>query len=662
MPFLLLLSLILIFLIVRRFVKRNDLSFCMAVTGFLFIVWFLTEALSFKRLITPTVVVGAWIAISVILLVLCVFLFSRRKTPADDSDLIDLSSFSIYEKILMVVIAAVVIMVGIESFLVVPNNWDSMTYHLPRIMHWVQNRSVSYYFTSEYRQNCSPAFAEYILMHVYLLSFSKDTYFNLLQFFSYIFTLTGIYFACERIIKRRIFRLFAVLLFACAPIAMAEATTTQVDLVSAAIFIVFLNLILYLYQAEKLNISRMNISVIICISLCIGFEFLTKNSVCIAMACVLAALLIRCIRRRDRVLHLICYVAMAMILVLAVCCLNFYRNLTWYGDILAGSYFTGISTGTFDPRYVSLNLYKNFALLLSNKVLKGFLATVGYGLAKLFGADLDADSISFSKGTMFSKTLPAGYHHDTANVTVIAVLAVVAFILWIVRLSGRRSKTLENGGKSKRRFRENDGIVISMMIGSILMMMITRYQTWGVRLFMVPIVMTVIFIAYEADQFIMADHKGCPKAALTAGFIILLIAVLYPAVKTLSAQDYSSPATLSDSKERYYKYFTNRMDVADDYFGACTFINDNHYDSVGLMMGGDCYEYPIWAGINRKAIIDCIDESGDHAYRPDCILSSYLIAGSEEYDLMGEKYVLKWSAEDQNMFVYQKESYVLDFQ
>ena len=94
------------------------------------------------------------------------------------------------------------------------------------------------------------------------------------------------------------------------------------------------------------------------------------------------------------------------------------------------------------------------------------------------------------------------------------------------------------------------------------------------------------------------------------------------------------------------------MDVADDYFGACTYINDHHYGSIGLMMGGDCYEYPIWTGTDSDVIIDCIDESGAHEFRPDCILSSYMIEGSDKYDLFGERYVLKWSSETEDLFVY----------
>ncbi|WP_412541061.1 hypothetical protein R8Z50_00030 [Longispora sp. K20-0274] len=51
-----------------------------------------------------------------------------------------------------------------------PNNFDSMTYHLPRIEHWVQQHTVEVFAVRIHRQVTYPPGAEYLMLHLRVLT------------------------------------------------------------------------------------------------------------------------------------------------------------------------------------------------------------------------------------------------------------------------------------------------------------------------------------------------------------------------------------------------------------------------------------------------------------------------------------------------------------
>jgi hypothetical protein len=114
-----------------------------------------------------------------------------------------------------------------------PNNWDSMTYHLARVAHWIQHRSVGAYETNVPRQVTYPPGAEYLLVVVQAIA-GTDRLANLLQFVSWVVValaagrLARLFGAPRRIAP------WAALVFAATPMAMLQASSTQNDLVASA--------------------------------------------------------------------------------------------------------------------------------------------------------------------------------------------------------------------------------------------------------------------------------------------------------------------------------------------------------------------------------------------------------------------------------------------
>ena len=89
---------------------------------------------------------------------------------------------------------AIIFIVGASTFLTAlvapPQTWDSLTYHMSRIVHWVQNQSVDHYATGIERQNSMSPGAEFIGLNFYVLT-GGDLFANLPQWISMLFSVIG---------------------------------------------------------------------------------------------------------------------------------------------------------------------------------------------------------------------------------------------------------------------------------------------------------------------------------------------------------------------------------------------------------------------------------------------------------------------------------------
>ena len=92
----------------------------------------------------------------------------------------------------LVIVAIVLAITLFIALTAAPNNWDSQTYHLPRIEHWIQDRSLEYYPTSIGRQNDLGIVAEILLLQTRILS-KSDFYYLLIQWVSMICSIAAVF-------------------------------------------------------------------------------------------------------------------------------------------------------------------------------------------------------------------------------------------------------------------------------------------------------------------------------------------------------------------------------------------------------------------------------------------------------------------------------------
>lgn len=112
-------------------------------------------------------------------------------------------------------------------------NYDSLTYHMPRVFFWYQNHSVAYFATSEPRQLFSSPFVEYGVLQLKILAGGSDRLAGLVQWTSYVGTIAVTSLLAARLGAQRRGQWVAALAAAAVPMAALQASTTQNDLTCA---------------------------------------------------------------------------------------------------------------------------------------------------------------------------------------------------------------------------------------------------------------------------------------------------------------------------------------------------------------------------------------------------------------------------------------------
>ena len=132
-------------------------------TGLGALIYLSTQVLSYFSVINFAGVLSFWLGTGLLL----AWQWQHIRPPAVN---FSLQHFSLTEKVLLFATSGLILFLGIIALSFPPNNFDSMTYHMARIMHWMQHQNIEYFATHIERQNWAGPFAEYIIIHRYILT------------------------------------------------------------------------------------------------------------------------------------------------------------------------------------------------------------------------------------------------------------------------------------------------------------------------------------------------------------------------------------------------------------------------------------------------------------------------------------------------------------
>lgn len=315
----------------------------------------------------------------------------------------------------LIFVAGILALLFLIAMLSPPNTMDALLYHLPRIMHWLQNGSLEPYSTQYVVQLMFPPWPEMAILTFVSLGESDETA-NLIQWLSLVGSLIGVSGIVSLLGGSSKAQLLALVFALSVPMAILQATSSQTDLV-VTIWIIAMSYLVIVSQRRSLVRAE-----ILALGGALGLSVITK-----ATAYVLAFPLIIWYLvgqyKRGGVSQAIRGVLPVAFLA-AVINLGYWgRNISAFGRIFGPSDVVNTSTILGDPT----NSIQGYPIAIIRAVLVNFVSPweeLNSHLESLF----DAGASFFSAELLSFPLTWAWNHEDLAGNPVHIVVGALALI------------------------------------------------------------------------------------------------------------------------------------------------------------------------------------------------------------------------------------------
>lgn len=599
-------SFIIIYYLLKPKHKADIEALALTIVVWNVILLAMTNLLSVFDVLTKTSVMICWIVV----IVFGIYLNGiHKKENTDNKRLLwrkDISSLRGYflslgktEKLIIILCAALCLVLFVGALCTVPYNYDSMSYHLARVAHWIDNQSINHYTTCIDRQLFSPVMSEYSVLHMMLLT-GTDSFVNLMQYTSYVLSGIFVYHIAKLLGIGRKFCLFAAFLFFTMPLAIAQSVTTQNDLTAAMWLLIFVYYIVKLVQTEHILLKGKVFSYIAGAAAAVGFGYLTKTSICASMVFFLPWLVIVRVKKKDTIAQLSKAAVVAGGIIVLLLAETWIRNYITYGSILPDSTGTDIMVATKNIKYIIINMLKNFSLLITQHVyspLNGVIYRFTISLAAILQVEVNNIAITYHE-LDFLRHMNMGkdmYSHDIAPNAYAAYLAVFSGVVTLI--AAVRMMITGFGKKRKYKLKKETynktetfpiGFAVSVWLSLGFIMALVRWQPWGTRLLLPALAVTTILSACVLDYMFTKLKKK--EFVLFPALLIGIILAVTPISYNMSEAVQNIKHGFENRIERYFIY-NHRYDA---YTQLCGKVKEMGYTDIGISISSDGYDYPLW--------------------------------------------------------------------
>jgi len=574
---------ILLFLLFKTRINQPPLdwrgSFLLAAMVWGVLVTFISEILSLGHWLTPLGVAFSWAILDGILSLL---IWRSFKPKLNYRSLIE--SLSLFEKILMGGILFLILVIGFIALKAPPNTYDSMTYHMSRVMHWAQNRTLAPYPTNIIRQITYTPWAEYAILHFQILS-GSDRFANLIQWFSMLGSIIGVSLIAQHLGANSLGQLFASLLTATIPMGILQGSSTQTDYVTSFWLVCFIHSGFLLAQSKTIYAFP--------IGAALGLCSLTKGTSYFYAIPFIVLILISGWRLYRQKLVLLFSLIFLITLLLNS---GFYtRNLILQKHIIAIEESQEVSNQEINPRLLLSNIVKNLSLHLGTPFAKInlLIEKLIVGLHKVMGMDVMDRRISWDPDSEFHIGETSN-HEDMAGNPLHFFLNSFCIVVFVYRLIKNQKQKTNTREPSLYRCL---WYLIALLTGFTLFNIYMRWAPWHSR-YHLP-----LFVLFAPFAAVVLSRSYAPKVILTIGIVFFLSSM--PWVWDNKTRSFFKRRNIFNTP-RLEQYFYNKHGHFYSFKKAIEEIKSTGCFNVGFHTSPDGWEYPYWI---------LLKENNPHSFR-----------------------------------------------
>ena len=403
-----------------------------------------------------------------------------------------LRSLNKLEVAFVAALGTIIALLFVLAYLSIPNNLDSLGYHMSRVVHWAENRSIAHYPVAYAPQLWNPIWAEIAILNLRLL-WGSDQLANLVQWFSMIMSLIGVSVIAGLLGAGRKGQMLAVAFAASLPMGILQATSTQNDYVTA-LWLVCLAVFVVLAVQREVSLAEL-----LSLAAALGLGMLTKGTFYPYAVPFGVWLIIHWLSQGKFVVFL----KRGVLIVTVVVLLNFgywARNIITYGGPLGSQEWIALNTSVSHRpipmlarvvEYIAINFTPPDKTATNQMVL--FVRTI---FENIYPAIRDFNVIS-------------GWNHEDMAANPLHMLLVPVTVVLLLVLAGMR------------RVKDRRGLWYGLtVLGCFFVFcLLTHFDQYGTRL-------QIPFFASWAPVFgIVLAKFGERRLAPTAAFLLLLAAL-----------------------------------------------------------------------------------------------------------------------------------------